>query len=181
MANFIYKDNLESERLRTRMLSERDIPTWEAFLKDKEAVEFLGFSGNENPLKRSEQWIERQFTRYGNNLFGLQALIEKSTNTFIGQCGLLKQEVNGKPETEVGYHILKKYWGNGFAPEAARMFINYAFQNCLALSIISIIDKRNLKSQRVAEKNGLKQDGEAKWHGLDVFIYRVYSEEWIVK
>jgi len=74
---------------------------------------------------------------------------------------------------EVGYHIFKKYWGQGYAPEAAIAFINYGFENKLAPSVVSIIDVRNIQSQRVAQKNGLKQDKQTKWADLDVFIYRI--------
>lgn len=82
------------------------------------------------------------------------------------------QEVDGKPELEVGYHIFKKYWGQGYAPEAAKAFLHYGFENKWAPSIISIIDIRNTKSQRVADKNGLKREKQTKWADWDVFIYR---------
>jgi RimJ/RimL family protein N-acetyltransferase len=84
------------------------------------------------------------------------------------------QEVDGVNEIEVGYHIFKKYWGLGYAPEAAKLFIDYAFQNELTDSVISIIDIRNIKSQRVAEKNGLKREKQTIWSGLEVHIYRIH-------
>jgi len=157
----------------TRFLVPDDIARWAEFFTDKETTRFFpNLEGNTNEEK-SEAWIEKQFTRYHENRLGLQALIHKQDKYFIGQCGLLTQEVDGIMETEVGYHLLKKYWGNGYAPEAARMFINFAFENHLADSVISIIDIGNRNSQRVAEKNGLKIDKQTKWRGLNVYIYRV--------
>jgi RimJ/RimL family protein N-acetyltransferase len=91
----------------------------------------------------------------------------------VGQCGILAQVVDDIPELEVGYHILPQYWGKGYAPEAAKFFINYAFENNLADSIISVIDVGNIKSQRVAEKNGLYREKQTVQMGDDVFVYRI--------
>jgi hypothetical protein len=52
---------------------------------------------------------------------------------------------------------MKKYRRQGYAPEAAKLFFDYALRNYLTISMISIIDIRNIKSQRVAEKNGLRK------------------------
>lgn len=164
--------NLESTRLITRKLTENDIVIWSKFFEDKDAIAFFPVS-NLTSLDRATQWIEMQLFRYANNLFGLQALIDKDSNQFIGQCGLVMQEVDGEKEIEVGYHILKQYWGRGYAPEAAKLFIDYAFQKKLATSIISIIDRRNIKSQRVADKNGLLKEKETIWKNLNVYIYRI--------
>ena len=176
MTKYIYQDNLESLRLVTRKLIENDIVIWSDFFAEKDAVELFPTFGLITNSDRAKQWIEKQLARYSDNRFGLQALIDKTSKKIIGQCGLVTQEVDGKTEIEVGYHILKQYWGQGYAPEAAKLFIDYAFKNNLTQSVISIIDKRNFKSQRVAEKNGLKIEKEIKWSGMDVYIYRIEKD-----
>ena len=99
------------------------------------------------------------------------------TKNFIGICGLLTQEIDEKKEIEVGYHILKKFWGQGYATEAAKLFIDYAFKNELANSIVSVIDVENFKSQKVAKKNGLTIEKKTKWlDNEDVYIYRIFKE-----
>jgi len=167
-----YKDHLQSDRLITRFLKDEDAVQWSSFFQDKEATElfpaFLLKPGDDPAV----HWISRQRDRYAGNRYGLQGLIEKTSGDLIGQCGLLLQEVDGIPELEVGYHIIKRYWGNGYAPEAARLFLDYALRVLQAPSVISIIDVRNVKSQRVAEKNGLKPEKQTQWNGLDVYIYR---------
>jgi len=178
MTKYIYQDNLESLRLVTRKLIENDIVIWSDFFAEKDAVELFPTFGLITNSDRAKQWIEKQLARYSDNRFGLQALIDKTSKKFIGQCGLVTQEVDGKTEIEVGYHILKQYWGQGYAPEAAKLFIDYAFKNNLTQSVISIIDKRNFKSQRVAEKNGLEIEKETKWSDIDVYIYRIEKNNW---
>lgn len=176
MQNYIYHDQLTSERIITRYLTLEDIPIWEEFFEDEEAVEFLFLQslGLNSNFEISAHIIEKQIARYAENRYGLQVLLHKSTNEFIGLCGLLAQEVDGVNEIEVGYHIFKKYWKQGYATEAAKLFIDYAFAYNLATSIISVIDLANIKSRRVAEKNGLKIDKLTKWlDDEDVYIYRI--------
>ena len=174
---YIYADHLETPRLTTRFLTKDDIRIWTDFFKDKDTVEFFPNYGYPTNKARSKSWIEKQLLRYKEQRFGLQALIDKKTNELIGQCGLLIQDIDGKTELEVGYHIFKKYWGQGYAPEAAKLFIDYAFSNNLADSVTAIIDQRNSKSQRVADKIGMKRERETKWSGLDVYLYRLYKED----
>lgn len=178
MTNKSYQDKLESERLVTRKLTKNDAAIWADFFSDNEAIEFLPYNGPISNSERAVEWVDKQINRYEENTYGLQALINKRTNDFVGQCGLLIQEVDDTKELEVGYHILKKYWGQGYAPEAARLFIDYAFKNNWAESIISIIDKRNLKSKRVAEKNGLEMEKQTTWRNITVEIFRITKSNW---
>ncbi len=169
----MYQDNLESKRIITRKLTNEDASLWAEFFADKESVEYFPPSGLSTNLEQATNWVNKQLDRYATNRFGLQVLIDKQTNQFVGQCGLLMQEVDGVIELEVGYHVFKKYRGQGYAPEAAKLFIDYAFKNNLADSVISIIDIRNIRSQRVAEKNNLIKQKQTKWSDLDVYIYRI--------
>jgi len=176
MPVYKYEDGLSTERLYTRFLVEDDHIEWAKFFEDEETMQYFPSFVTSNKEKINP-WVEKQIIRYKEKRYGLQALINKQTNEFIGQCGLLLQEIDGKQEVEVGYHIFKKYWGQGYAPEAAKAFINYGFENKLAPSIISIIDVRNMQSQRVADKNGLRRDKQTKWADLDVFVYRIFPSK----
>ncbi len=177
-SNYTYQDLLRSPRLQTRFLTQDDIVIWTDFFKDEEAIEFMPTYGLTTNEERATRWIEKQFNRYATNRMGLQALMDKKSNTFIGQAGLLVQEVDGLIELEVGYHVFKKYWGQGYAPEAARLFLNHAFENNLSESVISIIDTRNVNSQRVADKNGLRREKQTTWSDLNVYIYRIDKTNW---
>ena len=139
MSEYLYPDQLESKRLTTRFLTEKDIPKWVDFLKDNSSTKYLPSFGNTSPKEVATNWISKQLERYSNNNLGLQALILKETDEFIGMCGLLTQEINGKAEIEVGYHLLKKYRGQRYASEAAGLFVDYAFENEISDSVISII------------------------------------------
>lgn len=178
---FTYQDNLQTPRLTTRFLTAADIVAWAPFFDDAEATAFfppIPFATSE---EKARWWIERQLTRYRENRLGLQALIHRQTGELVGQCGLLTQEVDGVEEIEVAYDVFKKWWGQGFATEGASAFINYAFQNHLTDAVTAIIDTRNTKAQRVAEKNNMQKDKQTLWAGHDVYIYRVRKEDYNIQ
>ena len=155
--SYHYPDHLHTERLQTTFLTVDDVPAWSDFFADPEAIRFLfieslGLPTNEDV---AQHMIQKQLDRYAENRYGLQKLVHRVTGEFIGCCGLLLQEVDGQNEIEVGYHIFPAYWGQGYATEAAKCFIDLAFNANQTDRVISIIDDQNYASIRVAEKNGL--------------------------
>jgi [ribosomal protein S5]-alanine N-acetyltransferase len=179
MEIYRYEDHLQSERLISNKLTLEDIPAWSEFFRSDETTEFLKVHVLETPELSAEQWILRQLNRYANNEYGLQALFNKETNEFVGLCGLLLQEVEGQKYLEVGYHMLRKHWGKGYAPEAARMFLDYAFNELGREDVISIIHVDNIKSQRVADKNGLTRLFKTHFKDLDVWIYKINKDQYM--
>lgn len=164
-----------TQRLIIRPLTLNDVETWRAFTQDPVAMEFMmTFYKAETDI--AAHWIGFQLKRYTEGRYGLMALLDKQTNELAGMCGLLAQVIDDVPELEVGYHIMPQHWGKGYAPEAAKFFINFAFDNNLADSIISVIDVGNVKSQRVADKNGLFREKQTVQMGDDVFVYRKFKE-----
>ena len=53
---------------------------------------------------------------------------------------------------EIGYHILRREWGRGYATEAARACCDYAFSTLAYPRIVSIVDPLNIASRHVAAK-----------------------------
>jgi RimJ/RimL family protein N-acetyltransferase len=51
----------------------------------------------------------------------------KETGECIGDCGLIQQQINDVAEVEIGYHISKKHWRQGYASEAAQACKEYGF------------------------------------------------------
>lgn len=172
---YVYVDHLASERLLTQFLTEEDTFPWAHFFDDPEATRFLGIASLNLPdhLSVSRHMIHKQLARYQSNQFGLQKLVLKETGSFIGLCGLLLQNVDGVLEIEIGYHLFSAYWGKGYATEAASLFESFAFQQLNCPSVISVIDKENDRSRKVAIRNQFDIEKETIWFDNQrVFIYR---------
>jgi ribosomal-protein-alanine N-acetyltransferase len=173
----MYLSNLSTERLNIRPLTIADIQAWAAFFEGNDGLKFFTFDPNQPSEEKARSWIDKQLWRYKENLFGHLALTDKQTGNLIGQCGLLTQEVDGKAEIEIGYHVLPQYWGKGLATEAARALKQFAWDNAISDTLISIIHVDNIRSQRVAEKNGMQRTIKTEFQGKPVYIYRISKPE----
>lgn len=172
-----YKDGLKSARLTTRFVTKNDAWIWLDYCNDPVATKFTGIA-DKTPAELAEFFMDRTLLRYAEGRLGLQALINKETGAFVGQCGLIVQEVDGVKEIEIGYHLLPKYWGQGYASEAARMFRDYGFENYTVDSIVSLIAPGNHASEKVALQNGMQKEREALFHEKPINIFRITREDW---
>lgn len=165
-------DGFESDRLFFRKVRPSDMKFWLPFHQDPRTSEFWEGLPKDATMA-CEQDLQRTFDRYANNLGGKMALISKTTGEFIGQSGLLVQEVDHNKELEVAYSLLPKFWKQGYAIEAATACKAYALSKKLSRSLISIIHKDNIPSQKVALKNGMRHDTTTDYHGNPVYIFRI--------
>ena len=97
-------------------------------------------------------WIEWNLRNYDEFGFGLWAVELRTSGEFIGDCGLTYQDVEGRSELEIGYHVLERERGNGYATEAARACLDYGFTRTLCVSICSIVRPANVASCTVAAR-----------------------------
>ena len=174
----MYAHGKSTDRLLIRKLEEADFKLWSDFFIDNPNLSYLGIELDKTPEDNAKEWIEWQLKRYEELRYGHHALINKETGEFIGQCGLLTQTIEDKKEIEIGYHLLPKYWGHGYASEAAQFFRDFGFEHENLDHIISVIDIRNIASQKVAVRNGMFIDRQIKYYDLDVYIYKINKEEW---
>lgn len=82
--------------------------------------------------------------------------MENHDGEFLGDCGLTWQEVNGRSELEVGYHMNPEFQGRGYATEAAAACRDFARTVLHASQLVAIIHPDNVPSRRVAEKIGMQ-------------------------
>jgi len=175
----MYLDGFTTERLIIRPLSELDIPVWTDFFLDQSYFEYIGLDTKTDACDHSKNWISRQLKRYADNEYGLMALIAKDTMEMVGQCGLITMNIESSGELEVGYHIISRYKGNGYATEAASFFRDYVFENDLADIFIAIIHVDNIDSQAVAKKLGLRMERETICMKKPSYRYLMTREEWL--
>jgi [ribosomal protein S5]-alanine N-acetyltransferase len=167
----------ETRRLRFRLLHENDFENWLPLFRTQEAEKFLGLASIPTPEERCKKWFEIVLNRYKKDLGGMNVLINKETGQLVGQCGLLIQEVDNQRELEIGYSILPAFWGHGYATEAAIKCKGYAFEHKYSDSLISIIHVNNIRSEKVAMKNGMLFEKKTIFKEMPVNIFRVIMNE----
>lgn len=161
-----------SDRLLFRSLTVDDIPLWVPFFHRDDYMPFLMQDISLPAEERAQTWIERQIQRENEEQYGQLAVLEKSSGRFIGVGGVIHRELNGKDELEITYSLLPEFWGNGYARELAKLFIEHVRTNSDATSVISLIHPENNASINVAKANGLQLDGKATFMDVPVDVYR---------
>ena len=159
---------LETERLRMRAFGEADLDAYAAMCADPEVMRFLGTGVT---LDRSEAWRSMAgfLGHWALRGYGMWALEEKETGTLVGRSGFLNPE--GWPGFELGWTLGRPYWGRGFASEAARRALDYAFEALDRKRVISLIRPANTPSMRVADRLGMVRAGEVALLGSPAFVY----------
>jgi RimJ/RimL family protein N-acetyltransferase len=98
--------------------------------------------------------IEQHFERYG---FGLWAVEIPRVVPFAGFVGLAVPafEAHFTPCVEIGWRLAREHWGFGYATEAAREVLNFAFAELGLDEVVSFTVPANLRSRRVMERIGM--------------------------
>ena len=172
--NYLLTDQ-ESNRLKFRPVAKYDYDTWLPLFKEANVAKFLGMPVGLSQNEQCDYWFKKVWHRYENNLGGMNALIDKTTGDFIGQSGLLIQTVEDEERLEVGYSILPKYWGQGYAQEAAIKCRDFCFEHEFAGNVISMMHVDNIASEIVAIKNGMTLEKQ-----VDGFkVFSITREQWL--
>ena len=167
---------LETERLWLRELTLEDLNDWHAILSDAETMKHYPAPFS---LEKVKQWIAWNLDNYATYGFGLWAVMTKETNRFIGDCGITMQNIHGQMLPEIGYHIRKDQQRKGYASEAARECMRYAFDTLELPAIYSYMKYTNAASYGVAVKNGMKlvEEYEDPVNTITK-VYAITREEW---
>jgi [ribosomal protein S5]-alanine N-acetyltransferase len=165
-------DGEYTDRLVFRKIDIADFNDWLVFHKDPGSSAHW-HAERADPETECRKWYDKQYYRYANNLGGMNALVEKQSGKLIGHCGLLIQTVDAERELEVAYSLIPEFRNKGYATEAARKCLGFAFENLLADSLISIISLTNIPSQRVALKMGMAEEKRTVYDGNEVIIFSI--------
>lgn len=160
---------LTTERLLLRMLQHSDFEEYAAIHMDAEVTRFT----MRKQLDRIESW-RHMATIVGHwhlRGFGMWGVFERETGRLAGRVGFHQPE--GWPDFELGWTIGREFWGKGYAPEAARRCLAFAFTEMQRDHVISLIDPENTSSIRVAEKIGETLEGDFQLGEHRLLVYGV--------
>jgi len=149
---------VETERLIIRRFYEFDLESLWAGIMRKTEVMYAWEAGFNK--KETRKWLNHQLARYRDDGYGYFAVTLKRGGKLIGQAGLIKTEINGDEVTEIGYIFNNKYWGKGYAIEAARACVDLAFNQFGLERIYATIRPENTASVKVAERLGMRKTGQ---------------------
>jgi ribosomal-protein-alanine N-acetyltransferase len=155
----------QTNRLILRHFTMDDATSMDAVLFDPRVMEFGGVWS----AAQVRAWLGEQIdVNYQTWRFGMWAVVEKESNHVIGYCGLSRYPHRcAPPDAEIGYRFVPERWGHGLATEAAASVRDFAFDVLNLPRLIAMIDPKNARSIRVAEKIGLKYERDVMLDGYD--------------
>ena len=107
---------LETKRLILRDFITEDFDSLLEILSDEDVMKYYPKPFDSERVKGWIEWNLENYKKYG---FGLWAVCLKDSGKLIGDCGITIQNIDGKLLPEIGYHIHKDFWQQGYASEAA--------------------------------------------------------------
>jgi RimJ/RimL family protein N-acetyltransferase len=163
---------LMSPRMTLEPLTPDDIDVMHELWIDPGVRKYL-WDGLVITRERAAEVIAASQADFAAHRYGLFAVTENASGRIIGFCGLRSGETAAP---ELLYGLFPRYWGNGFATEAAHAVLSYGF----ALGhpeVVAATDVPNDASARVLERLGMTFERQGKLNGLDTLFFRKSYEE----
>lgn len=165
---------IETERLIFRPFTEEDLPKLVEQRSDPDVNRYLGGPARQNAeaLATRLKFYMDCYDKFG---FGSCAMLWRETGEMIGTAGIQPLEDTG--EIEVGYSIIKAYWGLGLGTEAAKGWMAHGFNTAGLERIVAVAVEENTASRRIMEKLGMTYEKTEVHYGEPCAFYAISKEE----
>lgn len=147
---------LETDRLEFATWTEEDRPLASALWGDPEVMKWMSNKGflNEDEI---EARLTQEMKRQQEENMQYWPMFDKETGVLVGCCGL---QPNSSDEYvyELGVHLTRDHWGQGYATEAAQAVIRYAFEELGAKGLVAEHHPENQVCKEMLLKLGFTYD-----------------------
>lgn len=175
----MHQNIMETERLVLREITAADFTEIALMLQDSEVMYAW-----EKTFSEAEvwEWIDKNQQRYHNEGYSYFLVSDKVSNTVVGVAGPLIEKIENEAFIGIAYIFKRKYWGYGYAVEAAKACLKYAFEYLQADKVIAQIRPENQRSRQVAKRLGMIEVGsfEKQYQGkvMPHLIYAITQEQY---
>lgn len=178
-------NTIETERLYLRQWRASDFAPFAEMNANPEVMEYfpklLTTSMSNTIAKKCQSLID-------DNGWGFWAVSLKETDTFIGMVGLnnANADMPFSPAVEIAWRLDNDYWGLGYATEAARASLNFAFVELGIEEVVAFTAVINKRSQLVMERLGMTNTQEDFFHPMldpnhrlaEHVLYKITRQQW---
>ncbi|WP_224489636.1 GNAT family N-acetyltransferase [Robertkochia flava] len=139
--------------------------------------EVLKYTGDQPFGSRAEALdFLKNYKEYLRHGLGRWAVIRKSDQAFLGWCGLKFHPDKGI--TEIGFRLYRKYWGNGYATEAAEIAVEFGFRAHRLMTIHAHVHVQNTASEKVLKKLGMHLEAVIDYEGMPAKFYKLDNPDY---
>ncbi len=169
---------IETARLRLSPLGERHLDDYAAMLADPASTRWIG---DGQPLDRTGAWrsLAMLIGHWQLRGYGMWALELKEDGRFIGRAGLMYPE--GWPDVELGWMLRPEYRHCGYATEASRAILDFAWSKLDLKRVISLVRVGNEASDRVADRLGGEHVEDIDFLGARHHVFAYYPPQQAIR
>jgi RimJ/RimL family protein N-acetyltransferase len=175
---------LTTPRLLLRPWRDDDLEPMARILGDPEVMRYL-FDPGPDVMQAARDAIARRLAHWREDGMGFWAVELRDAGELIGWTGLqrIRFERGVIGEVEVGWMLGKAWWGNGYAPEAARVSLEWGFEQHGLERIYAFCHPDNANSERVMVKLGMTAHGTTTDTRDDSvsMLYAIDREQWLAR
>ena len=178
-------NTIETERLYLRQWRASDFAIFAEMNADLDVMKYFP-----KPLspKVSDAIAKKCLQLIEDKGWGFWAVSLKETDTFIGMVGLNEAHADMPfaPAFEIAWRLHKDYWGQGYATEAARASLHYAFTELALEEVVSFTAVINKRSQLIMQRIGMTDTGKNFYHPMleadhrlaEHVLYKITRQQW---
>ena len=155
---------LETGRLILRPWHADDAAALYEICRDPEVMRYIGDGRPWAGVERAQLWLSRQLAACAAHGFGKWAVVEKEGGRLVGSTGF-DPPSERVPEYEFGYLFERGAWGKGYATEAGRACLRYAFEEVKLPRVVALVTPEHARSRHVLEKLGFEFEGLRHFEG----------------
>jgi ribosomal-protein-alanine N-acetyltransferase len=159
----------ETERLYVRRFNISDDENFFLLNSDQDVMLYI------RPLKSREEslhFLQENIDAYAKSpMTGRWAVFTRADNRFAGTFAIIPME--NSPHWQIGYALLKQYWGQGYATELTDTGIWYAFRKMLLSRLMAVTEMANTNSKKVLMKAGFVQKNNLMQDGKEICLFEI--------
>lgn len=168
---------LLTPRMRLEPLDDRHFDGLHALNRDPVVMRHI--TGRPDTPADTQSMIDRVKARWAEYGYSWWGFVRRDTEQLIG-AGCI-QHLNRDPAgpLETGWRLRQDAWGQGYASEAARHMVGWAFDTLQPALICAVCQPENTPSSTVMERLGMHYVGIGRWYDMDCKRYDLSAAQWL--
>jgi [ribosomal protein S5]-alanine N-acetyltransferase len=181
---------LATKRLRLTPLTGEDVDVAVEMFTNPAVVRYAGGLISEADIRQEfSTWTRRG----GNGEIGIWCVADLISGEKFGSVFLLPIPIEQDDtawldvvpgrwpagDIEVGFNLVERAWGKGYASEACSRIVRFAFEEASLDEVVATLDDRHAASKNVLDKCGFRLRGRRRAYAVDGPDYRLTRSEWL--
>jgi len=161
---------IECERLTLRVVALSDYEYFSGLLTDPVVMRYIGVEAGRIPSANEvKAHVQRAVGVWRTRGYGRWSAFDRETGDFVGFSGFRCED--GMPELVSIVH--ERYWGNGYATEAAAAVIDYGFKHLSFTEVCAYVRPENERARALLDRLGAEYIGIVDFHGVEGAAYSI--------